>query len=194
MTDFASVLFQAQSSGAQVIALGSTRTQGVTSVKQAKEFGLGQHETLVGPSLLLSEVRNIGLEIGQGLLVTDSFDLEFERPHARVVQAVSASAMVVGCRPARRPASIVRSSTICMRVTRSVQRRQGDRGKDAVTPVDDFMTDNARIQPDGWVERKFYLFEVKKPSEFTGEWDVLKLAREIPAAEVAPVNTGCPLR
>ena len=194
MTDFAAVILQAQSSGAQVIALGSTGTQGVTSVKQAKEFGLGQHETLVGPSLLLSEIRNIGLETGQGLLVTDSFYWNLND----LTRAWSKrfGERYGGRMPTSTQASIYSSVTHYLHARDAVGANdpKAIAAKMRATPVNDFMTDNARIQPDGWVERKFYLFQVKTPAESKGEWDVLKLVREIPAAEVAPVDTGCQLR
>lgn len=194
MTDFASILFQAQSSGAQVIGLGSTGTQGVTSVKQAKEFGLGARDTLVGLSLLLTEVRNIGLDTGQGLLVTDSFYWNLnDRTRA---WSKRFGERFGGRMPTSTQASIYSSITHYLHARDAVGTTDAKAiaAKMRATPVDDFMTENARIQPDGWVERKFYLFQVKMPSESTGEWDVLKLVREIPAAEVAPVNTGCPLK
>ena len=193
MTDFASVLIQAQASGAQVIALGSTGSQGVTSVKQAHEFGLGQHETLVGPSLLLTEVRAIGLETAQGLLVTDSFYWNLNQRTAAWSQRFGAR--YGGRMPTSTQASIYSSITHYLHARDAVGSNDAKviAARMRATPVDDFMTDNARIQPNGWVERKFYLFEVKKPSQSTGEWDVFNLVREIPAAEVAPVNTGCPL-
>ena len=193
LTDFAAVLLEAQSSGAQVIALGSTGTQGITSVKQAKEFGLGSDgQTLVGMALLLTEVRGIGLETAQGLLVTDSFYWDLN-------DQTRAWSKRFGERyGGRMPTST--QAGVYSAIMHYLQARDAVGTNDATVvakkmhelPVKDFMTDNAPIQNNGWVERKFYLFEVKKPSESKGEWDVLKVVREIPAAEVAPVNTGCP--
>jgi branched-chain amino acid transport system substrate-binding protein len=62
-------------------------------------------------------------------------------------------------------------------------------------PVKDFMTDNRRIRPDGWVMRDFYLFAVKAPAESRGPWDYYSLLRTIPAEEAAAPEkgSGCPL-
>jgi hypothetical protein len=48
------------------------------------------------------------------------------------------------------------------------------------TPVNDFMTKNAKIREDGRLMRDFYLFEIKKPSESKGPWDYYKQLAVIP--------------
>jgi branched-chain amino acid transport system substrate-binding protein len=63
------------------------------------------------------------------------------------------------------------------------------------TPINDFMTKDGKLREDGKVVRDMYLFEVKKPEESKGEWDLYRQIREIPAAEVTrPLDQGgCPL-
>ncbi len=41
-------------------------------------------------------------------------------------------------------------------------------------PINDFMTRNGRLRPDGRVVRDVSLFQVKRPEESTGPWDVMK--------------------
>jgi branched-chain amino acid transport system substrate-binding protein len=53
-------------------------------------------------------------------------------------------------------------------------------------PVDDMMTQNARIRDDGWVMRDLYLFRVKTPSESKAPWDYYKLLAKIDAEKAAP--------
>jgi branched-chain amino acid transport system substrate-binding protein len=62
-------------------------------------------------------------------------------------------------------------------------------------PVNDFMTKNGHIQPDGSLVRDMYLFEVKKPSESNGEWDLYKPVGTIPGAVAfrRPGGNACPL-
>jgi hypothetical protein len=58
-------------------------------------------------------------------------------------------------------------------------------------PINDFMTKEGHIQPDGSLVRDMYLFEVKKPSESNSEWDLLQAGRHdcrgcrVPAATLA---------
>ena len=63
------------------------------------------------------------------------------------------------------------------------------------TPINDFMTKNGKLREDGRVMRDMYLFEVKKPAESKGEWDIYKLVQKIPAAQAfRPLEEGnCPL-
>jgi branched-chain amino acid transport system substrate-binding protein len=63
------------------------------------------------------------------------------------------------------------------------------------TPINDFMTKNGKLRIDGRVVRDMYLFEVKKPSESKGEWDIYKLVQSIPAEKAfRPLDQGnCPL-
>jgi branched-chain amino acid transport system substrate-binding protein len=63
------------------------------------------------------------------------------------------------------------------------------------TPVDDFMTHDARIRIDGRLVRDTYLFEVKKPSESRGEWDCYKLVHRIPGEQtvIPEADSKCPL-
>ena len=64
------------------------------------------------------------------------------------------------------------------------------------TPINDFMTKNGKLRIDGRVIRDMYLFEVKKPSESKGEWDLLQAAsRPCPGDEAfRPLDKGdCPL-
>ena len=52
-----------------------------------------------------------------------------------------------------------------------------DRRRCARLPINDFMTKNGKLREDGRVIRDMYLFEVKKPAESKGQWDLLQAAR-----------------
>jgi branched-chain amino acid transport system substrate-binding protein len=57
------------------------------------------------------------------------------------------------------------------------------------------MTHDGTLRIDGRVLRDMYLFQVKKPEESKGEWDLYRLVATIPAAEAfRPLGDGgCPL-
>ncbi|MNT63527.1 hypothetical protein D3C72_2013520 [compost metagenome] len=58
-------------------------------------------------------------------------------------------------------------------------------------PINDFMTTNGKLRVDGRVVRDMYLFQVKKPEESKGEWDLYKQVAMIPG-DVAfrPLDKG----
>ena len=62
-------------------------------------------------------------------------------------------------------------------------------------PINDFFAKNGKIRIDGRMVHDMYLFEVKKPSESKGEWDVYKLLATVPGDEAfRPLDKGgCPL-
>ena len=62
-------------------------------------------------------------------------------------------------------------------------------------PTDDPLFGKGMIRIDGRKIHPAYLFEVKKPSESKGPWDLYKLLQTIPADKAfRPLNEGgCPL-
>jgi branched-chain amino acid transport system substrate-binding protein len=63
------------------------------------------------------------------------------------------------------------------------------------TETDDPLFGKGRIRVDGRKIHPMYLFEVKKPEESKGPWDLYKLRATIPADEAfRPISEGkCPL-
>ena len=70
-------------------------------------------------------------------------------------------------------------------------------GRDVVAkmkalPTDDDAFGPGRVRADGRGEFPAYLFEVKSAAESKGEWDLYKLVRTTPAADVLhPLNDKC---
>jgi branched-chain amino acid transport system substrate-binding protein len=58
-----------------------------------------------------------------------------------------------------------------------------------------FFAKNGKIRIDGRMVHDMYLFEVKKPEESKGEWDLYKLLATVPGDEAfRPLDKGgCPL-
>jgi branched-chain amino acid transport system substrate-binding protein len=63
------------------------------------------------------------------------------------------------------------------------------------TPINDFFAKGGKIRADGRMVHDMYLFEVKKPSESKGEWDLYNLLATVPGDEAfRPIDKGgCPL-
>ena len=59
-------------------------------------------------------------------------------------------------------------------------------------PTDDDAFGPGKVRADGRGEFPAYLFEVKTPAESKSEWDLYKLVRVTPAADVLhPLNPKC---
>jgi len=63
-----------QSSGAQVLGSRNAGKDTVNSIKQAHQFGITQSGMkIAGLLIFLNDVHGLGLEIAQGLILTESF-------------------------------------------------------------------------------------------------------------------------
>lgn len=186
--DFSSDLLRAQSSGAKVIGLATTTNIATNIVKQSDEFGIRQGQTIALMSVDIQDIKAMGLETAHGLIDTSSYywDLNdesrafgerFMEKTGRMPNMMQASAYgavlhylnAVEAAGTDDPAQVLASMK--------------------EMPVNDFMTTNGSIRPDGRVLREMHILEVKSPEESTGEWDVYNLVRTIPADEAfAPAD------
>jgi branched-chain amino acid transport system substrate-binding protein len=196
-TDFSSMLLQAQASGAKVLGLANAGTDTINTIKQAKEFGITM--TLAGLLLFITDVHALGLEIAQGIALTDSFYWDMNER----TRAFSERLKPKG--PTKRPTMVhagVYSSTLHYLKTATaagIPVMKGA-GTDVVArmkamPTDDDCFGPGSIRIDGRKIHPSYLWQIKKPSESKGPWDYYKPLGSTPAAEAfRPLNEGgCPL-
>jgi branched-chain amino acid transport system substrate-binding protein len=72
--DFSSFLLQAQASKAKVIGLANSGADTINAIKQAAEFGVGKSDQkLVTLLVYITDVKSLGLDAAQGLLLTEAF-------------------------------------------------------------------------------------------------------------------------
>ena len=199
-TDFSSPLLQARASGAKVVGLCNAGVDTVNCLKQAREFGLVQAGVKMAALLCYStDVRAVGLEIAQGLLMSEAFywDLNdrtrawMERVKPKVTQYPnSAQAGNYSCTlhylkavAGMGPAEAKKSGAAAVAKMKSMQTD------------DDCFGAGGIIRADGRKIHPVYLFEAKKPSESKHSWDLLKQVAVTPAEDAfRPMNAGlCPL-
>lgn len=194
--DLASFLFQAQGSGAKVIGLSNAGADTVNSLKQAREFGIGRDgkQKLAALLFLITDVHGAGLDVAQGLTVTEAFYWD-QNDQTRAFSKRWSAEM-------KRPPTMYHAGTYSavMHYLKAVKAAGTDETKAVLAkmrelPINDFMSKGARIRDDGKVMRDMYVFEVKKPSESKGDWDLLKQIAVIPAeqASIPASESECPL-
>jgi branched-chain amino acid transport system substrate-binding protein len=197
-SDFSSFLIQAQASGAKTVALGNAGADTVNAIKQASEFGLQQRgQKLVSMLFTLSDVHSLGLNIAQGLVLTEAFywDLnEGTRDFAKRFAAVNN-----GVFPNMVHAGVYSGVLHYLKARAALSVAEGEDGKAIADkmkslPAEDSLLGKSTVRRDGRVIHDLYLFEVKKPSESKARYDYYKLLSTVPAAEAfRPMTTGgCP--
>lgn len=193
--DFSPFLLQAQASGADVIALGNTGSDLITSVKQAREFGIGSgKQQLVSFVLTVPDIAALGLDTAQGVLVNEAFYWNLDdgtRAWSRRFAARNAGRMPSNIQAG--DYSVVRAYLRAVAAARSTDTAT------VITklhemPVDDLLTRNGTLRPDGRMVHDTYLFRVKTPAQSTEPYDVYDRVATIPAAEAfRPLAEGkCP--
>ena len=194
--DFSSFLLQAQTSGADVIALANSGADLVTTLKQARDFGVGRGDgkTLVAFALSMPDVVAAGLDVAQGVLVNEAFYWNLDdrtRAWSRRFAARNGGRMPSNIQAG--DYAVVRSYLRAVAAARSTATPVVI-AKLHELPVDDGLTRNGTLRPDGRMVHDTYLFRVKAPGQSTGPYDVYDTVATIPAAEAfRPLSEGkCP--
>jgi len=194
--DFSSFLLQAQGSKAKVVGIANAATDMVNTIRQASEFGLPQGgQQLAGLLVFLTDVHSLGLNAAQGLRLTESF--YWDQNEGTRAWSKRFSDRFDGRKPSMVHAGVYSAVNHYLKAIAAAGSKDGKAVAQKMhdAPVSDFMTRDAKVLPNGWVERDFYLFEVKKPGESKGPWDYYTLVATIPGAEAKPRTAleACPL-
>jgi branched-chain amino acid transport system substrate-binding protein len=195
--DFSSLLLQAQGSKADAVAFANAGGDTSNSLKQAAEFGLGQQQKLLALIMGQNNVRALGLQPSQGIMLMVPFYWDMNdqtRAFAQRFQARHPKKLMPNDMHAGVYASV-------LHYLKAVDKVGGaDDGKAVVgamktIPTDDPLFGNGKVRVDGRTLHPMYLFQVKTPAESKGPWDMYKLVATIPADQAfRPLNEGgCPL-
>ncbi len=195
--DFSSYLIQAQASGAKVLGIANAGSDTINTIKQAKEFGIKMR--LAGLLLFLTDIHSLGLEVAQGIVLTDAFYWDMN-DRARAFSD-RFTARMPGIRPTMVQAGVYSSSLHYLKTVTAVGVVQAKLDGAATIarmkamPTDDDCFGSGSIRVDGRCIHPSYLWEVKKPSESKGPWDYYKSVASTPADKAfRPLDLGgCPL-
>jgi branched-chain amino acid transport system substrate-binding protein len=198
-TDFSAFLLQAQASRAKVLGLANASTDTVNCIKGAREFGLHRSIKLAALLMGVVDVKSLGLESGQGLLLTESFYWDLNDRTRSLTQRVRSKNQ-------DRPPAMVPAG--CYGATLHYLKAVADMGVAAAKasgveavnrmkamPCDDDAFGQGNIRADGRKIHPGYLFEVKAPGESRNPWDLYKVVATTPGEEAfRPLaEGGCPL-
>jgi branched-chain amino acid transport system substrate-binding protein len=194
LSDFSSLVLQAQASKAKYIGLASVGGDLVTIIKQAKEFSVGPDtgQQLVGFLIYITDINALGLDVAQNLDVTSGFYWD-QNDAARAFSKRffdKRKAM-----PTRNQAEIYAAVLHYLRAADAAGTDDpvAVNKKMREMPVD-YFGHPAKLRGDGRLLYDLTLYRVKKPSEVRYPWDYYAPLRTIPQAEAfLPQNTqACP--
>ena len=194
-TDFSSLLLQAQGSGAKILGVANAGADTTNTIKQAHEFGIQKTMKLAGLLVFLSDVHSMGLEIAQGLILTNSFYWDMNDRTRAFAERLKPKS------PNQRPTMVqagVYSSVLHYLKVAGDKGAASMKGDGAATvaalkamPTSDDCFGQGSIRADGRKIHPSYLWEVKKPSESKGPYDYYKPIANTPADQAfRPLDKG----
>ncbi len=177
--DFSSYILQAQSSGADVVAMANAGGDFVNALKNAAEFGLTDMMDVAGLLVLTQSVQALDPEVAGGLKLTTGFywDLDdasrewsarFKARHGGIPSMIHAG---------------IYSATL--HYLNSVAASGSDEGKVVIqqmkdTRPNDFFARNAVLRADGRMVHDMYHVRIKPAEERHHEDDIFEIVEVIP--------------
>ncbi len=193
-SDFSSFLLQAQASKAKVIALANAGGDTTNALKQAAEFGITPAQKMIALLMEITDVHALGIKATQGLIVTDAFYWDMNDETRAFSKRFYDK---VGHMPTMIQAGLYSATMHYLKAIEAIGTDEAPKvmAQMRAMPINDFFAKNGHIRIDGRMVHDMYLFQVKKPEESKGEWDLYKLITKVPGDEAfRPLDKGgCPL-
>lgn len=194
-TDFSAYLVQAQSSGANVVALADTGTDLINAVKQAAEFGLTPRQKLDALFALITDIDAIGLKSAQGMIVTEAFYWDLNDATRafghRFAERFGAKM------PTSNQAGVYSQVLAYLHAVKAANTIEGEKivAEMRRAPIADQLFGTIVVRPDGRAIHAMHVFRVKSPAESHERWDLYDKLADIPADQAfRPLDQGgCPL-
>lgn len=185
-TDYFEHLRKAQASGAEVIAVANAGRPLTEVIRQAKELGVGNDgRRLVSVMTLMQDVRQVGLYAAAGMRFVSPYYWNANDGSRRFAQRFRQR---MGSMPS---AAQIADYAATLHYLKAVAASGHDRGAPVVEAmkahrVDDGITQNGHIRPDGRMVHDLYFVEVKSPGESGGLMDYFRILRTLPGEQVFP--------
>ncbi|MCV6588875.1 MAG: ABC transporter substrate-binding protein [Marinobacterium sp.] len=190
-TDFSSYVLQAQSSGADVVALANAGSDFVNALKTSAEFGLTEMVDVAGLLVFTANAKALDPSIAAGMKLTTGFywDMDdqtrewtkrFRQRHDSIPAMGQAGAY-----------------SMTMHYLNAVKATGTDNSETVMKYMkenkpNDFFARNAYLRNDGRMVHDMYLVRIKKASERKSEDDIFAIEETIPGDQAyAPMLSQC---
>jgi len=193
-SDMSSYLLQAQATGAKGIMLANAGPDLITTVCQAREYGLVPGVQLFAGALMTVDIEAAGLDAMEGVQLLAPFDMyrnevaktwlkKFIKRRGHTASSVQVATY-----------SFVRTYLKAIDAT-------GTNDPDTIVSwlqqqtINDAYASNGKVRDDGLMSHDMYLAQVKSTTDSTGPGDYFKIMKVVPgeAANLPLEQSVCPL-
>ncbi len=178
--DYSSFVLQAQASGSKIVGLAVVGTDFINAVRQASEFGIvAAGQKLVGFLNYISDIHSLGLEVSQGLQITESFYWDTNDETREFAKKFMERRKVM---PTKVHAQNYAAVTHYLNAVEATGTTDADKTMAWMkeNPAD-YFGQSAQIREDGRVLFDLRLYEVKAPDEEKYPWDYYSEIGVLPA-------------
>ena len=178
-----------------MVALANAGGDTTNALKQASEFGLTQGgQKMIALLQEITDTHSLGIKATQGLIVTDAFYWDMDDQTRAFSKRFYDK---VGHMPTMIQAGLYSATMHYLKAIEAIGTDDAPKvmAQMRAMPIHDFFAHDGKIRIDGRMVHEMHLFEVKKPEESKGEWDLYKLIATVPGDEAfRPLDKGgCPL-
>ena len=187
--DFSSFLLQAQSSGAQVLALANAGHDLTNSLKAANEFGVTRTMKPAALDAYITDIHSLGLQTAHGLFLTPSWywDLTDDtRAFARRYFDKMKK------EPTENQAAYYSATLTYLKAVKAVGTTDSDKVMAELkqAKINDIFVKGGYIRADGVMIHPMYVMQVKSPQESKYPWDYFKVLKTLNGEEAFGPMTG----
>ena len=181
-TDLSAFMLQAQASGADVVALANAGGDTLNAIKAAGEFGLAQDgakQKLVALYIAEPDVKSLGLQTAGGLLLSAGFYWDIDDGTRRFSNRFFAKH---GAMPSQIQAGIYSATLHYLKSAAAAQSKEAQTVIRTMhrLPIQDDVVRHPVLRADGRMVHDWYLFQIKRPAESHGPWDLYTLVDTVP--------------
>lgn len=178
-SDFSSYILQAQSSGADVIALANTGSDMVNALKTAAEFGVTEMAEVAGLLVFTPNAQALDPAIAGGMKLTTGFYWDMDDQTREWSKRYMAR--MDGKIPSMAQAGAYSSTMHYLKAVEAVGTDESDAvmAKMKETPVEDFFSRNGYLRIDGRMVHDMLQVRIKHADERSNENDIFAIERVI---------------
>lgn len=178
-SDFSSYILQAQSSGADVIALANTGSDMVNALKTAAEFGVTEMAEVAGLLVFTPNAQALDPAIAGGMKLTTGFYWDMDDQTREWSKRYMAR--MDGKIPSMAQAGAYSSTMHYLKAVEAVGTDESDAvmAKMKETPVEDFFSRNGYLRIDGRMVHDMLQVRIKNADERSNENDIFAIERVI---------------
>ncbi len=195
-SDFSAALLAAQASKADVVAFANAAQDTNNAVKQAAEFGIGQHlngQRLAALLMFITYIPALGLQAAQGIMLTTASYWNMNAETRAWSERFFARTNVMPTMEHTGTYGVVLH--YLKAVAKVGTDPQAVMTEMRATPINDVFVKNGYLRIDGRVIRDMYLARIKSPEESKGPWDYYDIVRTVKGEDAfRPLaDSSCPL-